>query len=147
MLLLLPIKKNRGNLVNKSKLKVITHSPHVAWENVHAQATTDFGFTSCNYNLEQNHCYTRYFPSKFAFQTIKLEKRLCSINIPLLLLQCCTLAIIVPWKMQFYFDNIAYREGGSKNTRSVVSETREISTIKWADPTLSALNCTSNSKP
>ena len=34
------------NPVNQSKLEVITRSQHKAQENVHAQATIGFGFTS-----------------------------------------------------------------------------------------------------
>ena len=37
-LLLWPIKKDRGNPVNQSKLEVITRSRHKARENVHAPA-------------------------------------------------------------------------------------------------------------
>ena len=39
-------KKNGDNPVNQSKLEVIIRSRHKAWENVHAQATIGFGFTS-----------------------------------------------------------------------------------------------------
>ena len=45
-LLLWPIKKVGDNPVNQSKLEEITRSRHKARENVHAQATIGFGFTS-----------------------------------------------------------------------------------------------------
>ena len=41
-----PIKKDGNNPVNQSKLEVITRSRHKARENVHARATSGFGFTS-----------------------------------------------------------------------------------------------------
>ena len=44
--MLWPIKKDGDNPVNQSKLKVITHSSHKARENVLAQVTIRFGFTS-----------------------------------------------------------------------------------------------------
>ena len=40
------MKKDGDNPVNQSKLEVITRSRHKARENVHAQATIGFGFTS-----------------------------------------------------------------------------------------------------
>ena len=43
--LLWPIKKDRNNPVNQSKLEVITRSRHKARENVHAGATISLGFT------------------------------------------------------------------------------------------------------
>ena len=44
--LLWPIKKDGDNLVNQSKLEVITRRRHKARENVHARATIGFGFIS-----------------------------------------------------------------------------------------------------
>ena len=46
LLWLWPIKKDRDNPVNQSKLKVITCSRHKAQQNVHVQAMIGFGFTS-----------------------------------------------------------------------------------------------------
>ena len=42
----LAYQKDRDNLVNQSRLEVIIRSRHKARENVHAQATIGFAFTS-----------------------------------------------------------------------------------------------------
>ena len=40
------MKKDGDNPVNQSKIEVVTRSRHKARENVHAEATIGFGFTS-----------------------------------------------------------------------------------------------------